>query len=479
MKIQDRNLIGGEWVGALAQEEFEVLDPATDEVIATVPCCGQSETSQAIEAASKAFSQWSQLPAAKRCKILLKFSELLMSNQERLAHLITREQGKPLSEAKGEVLYGAAFIEWAAEEGKRIYGETIPANFSDKRILVLRQPIGVTASITPWNFPVAMICRKMGPALAAGNTFICKPAEETPLSALALGELAMEAEIPPGVLNIITGNPERIGEELFQNKSVRKISFTGSTEVGKLLIKNSASNVTRLSLELGGHAPFIVFDDADIDRAVEGAIASKFRNMGQTCISANRFYIQEGAYQSFAEKLEKAISKLRVGRGVDEGVHIGPLINNSAVDKVEQHVADALSKGATLRCGGERVKINGLTDRFYAPTIIEHFDSGMKIQTEETFGPVAPLRKFSTEEEVIELANDSIYGLAAYFFTRDASRLMRVAEGLEYGIVGANDGAPSTAQAPFGGVKQSGYGREGGKFVMDEYTEMKYISWGL
>ena len=477
--VQTRNLIGGEWVGAASGEEFDILDPATDEIVARVPRCGRSETRDAIDAAAEAFPEWSRTTAQERGRLLRRLYELMMRDQDRLAELMSREQGKPLTEAKGEVAYGASFLEWAADEGRRMYGETIPANFPDKRILVLRQPVGVTACITPWNFPIAMITRKLGPALACGNTMIVKPAEDTPLSAIAVAELAVEAGFPSGVFNLVTGNPKEIGEELFANAAVRKISFTGSTEVGKMLISQSAQNVTRLSLELGGHAPFIVFDDADVDAAVKGAIASKYRNMGQTCICANRFYIQDGVYDAFASKLADEVNRMKIGRGLEEDVQVGPLINDAAVEKVEKHVADATSKGGRVRTGGERVRVDGLTDRFFAPTVIDDFTPEMLINTEETFGPVAPLRRFSREEEAVAWANDSIYGLASYFYTRDASRVMRVAEALEYGIIGANDGGPSTAQAPFGGVKQSGYGREGGKYVMDEYTEIKYVSWQL
>ncbi len=477
--VRTRNLIGGEWVGAASGEEFDILDPATDETIARVPRCGRPETKDAIDAAAKAFPEWSRTTAQERGRLLRRLYELMMRDQDRLAELMTREQGKPLAEAKGEVAYGASFLEWAAEEGRRLYGDMIPANFPGKRILVLRQPVGVTACITPWNFPIAMITRKLGPALACGNTMVVKPAEDTPLSAIAVAELAVEAGFPPGVFNLITGKAAEIGEELFANPAVRKISFTGSTEVGKMLIRQSAQNVTRLSMELGGHAPFIVFDDADVDAAVKGAMASKYRNMGQTCICANRFYVQDGIYEAFASRLAEEVNRMKVGRGLQDGVQVGPLINDAAVEKVEKHVADATNKGGRVRAGGQRVKLDGLTNRFYAPTIIDDFTPEMLINTEETFGPVAPLRRFSKEEEAIGWANDSIYGLAAYFYTRDSSRLMRVAEALEYGIIGANDGGPSTAQAPFGGVKQSGYGREGGRYVMDEYTEIKYVSWQL
>jgi succinate-semialdehyde dehydrogenase/glutarate-semialdehyde dehydrogenase len=477
--VQTRNLIGGEWVGAATNEEFDIRDPATDETIASVPRCGRVETKQAIEAASAAYADWSHRPASERAVLLRQLASLMLRDQDRLAELMTREQGKPLAEAKGEVAYAASFIEWAADEGRRLYGETIPANAADKRLLVLRQPIGVTACITPWNFPIAMITRKLGPALACGNTMVIKPAEDTPLSAIAVAELAIEAGLPAGTVNLVTGKASEIGEELFANPLVRKISFTGSTEVGRILIKQSAQNITRLSMELGGHAPFIVFDDADVDAAVKGAVASKYRNMGQTCICANRFYVQDGIYDAFSDKLTEAVKSMKVGYGLEDGVQVGPLINDAAVEKVEAHVADALAQGATLRTGGKRASIKGMANRFYEPTVLDDFSSSMRINTEETFGPVAPLRRFTREEEVINWANDSIYGLAAYFYTRDASRLMRVAEALEYGIVGANDGAPSTAQAPFGGIKQSGYGREGGKYVMDEYTEIKYVSWQL
>lgn len=478
-RMQTQNLIGGQWVGAADGSNFDVRDPATDEVIAQVPRGGAHETRQAIDAAAEAFPEWSARAAIDRFRVLRKLADLIMRDQERLAQLMTAEQGKPLAEARGEVAYAASFIEWAAEEAKRVYGETVPASFPDKRILVLRQPIGVTACITPWNFPLAMITRKLGPALAAGNTMIVKPAEDTPLSAIALGELAMQAGVPAGVVNVITGDAETIGGELLSNASVRKLSFTGSTAVGKVLLAKSAKNLTRLSLELGGHAPFIVFDDADIDAAVKGAVASKYRNMGQTCVCANRFYVQDGVYDVFASKLREASKRLKVGRGTDDGVQIGPLINDDAVAKVQRHVEDALSHGGKVLTGGRLVAVNGLANRFFKPTVIDGFTSDMLVNNEETFGPVAPLRRFSTEQEAVELANDSIYGLAAYFYTRDASRLMRVAEALQYGVVGANDGMPSTAQAPFGGVKQSGFGREGGKYVMDEFTEIKYVSWQL
>ncbi len=479
-RIETRNLLGGQWVGAADGRTFPVTDPATDREIARVPLCGAAETRQAVEAAARAWPDWRRLTAGERGDLLRALADLMMRDRPRLAHLMTLEQGKPITESRGEIAYAASFLYWAAEEGKRLYGETIPAGHRDKRILVLRQPIGVVAAITPWNFPSAMITRKLGPALACGNTFIVKPAEQTPLSAIALGELALEAGLPPGVISIITGDPKAIGGEIFSNSAVRKVSFTGSTEVGKILMKQAADHVVRLSLELGGHAPFIVFEDADIDAAVAGAMASKFRNTGQTCVCANRFFVHESVYEKFAAGLSHAMAALRVGAGFDESVHIGPLIDDDAVAKVKSHVSDALDRGAALRTGGQLVSVGpGFADRFFAPTLIDGLTGEMRISSEETFGPVAPLRAFTSDEEAIALANDSPFGLAAYFYTRDAGRLMRVAEALEYGIVGANDGLPSTAQAPFGGVKQSGFGREGGRHVMHEYTNIKYVSWGL
>jgi len=477
--VQTRNLIGPDWTGALTGREIPVVDPATDEVIAQVPGGGAAETRAAIDAAAAALPDWRSRPAAERSALLRRFNDLMLQRQEELAQLMTREQGKPLAEARGEIVYAASFMEWAAEEAKRVYGETIPASRRDKRLLVLRQPVGVTACITPWNFPSAMITRKLGPALAAGCTMVVKPATQTPLSALALGAIALEAGIPPGVVNIVTGDARAISDELLSNPTVRKLSFTGSTEVGKILMTKASQNVTRLSLELGGHAPFIVFDDADIDAAVAGAMSTKFRNTGQTCICANRFYVQDGIYDAFVGKLTEAVGGIKVGRGTEEGVHIGPLIDDAAVKKVSEHVADARSKGADVVAGGSLLDPEpGLSRRFFQPTIIAGFTDAMLVSHEETFGPVAPIRRFTAEDEALEMANRSIYGLAAYFYTRDASRLIRVAEGLEYGVIGANDALPSTAQAPFGGMKQSGIGREGGKYVMDEYLEVKYVSWG-
>lgn len=480
LDIESRNLVAGQWIGAADGRTFAVADPATDREIAQVPLCGAAETRQAVEAAARAWPDWRSRTAAERGSLLAALADLMMRHRERLARLMTLEQGKPITESRGEIAYAASFLDWAAEEGRRLYGETIPASHRQKRILVLRQSIGVVAAITPWNFPSAMITRKLGPALACGNTCVVKPAEQTPLSALALGDLAMQAGFPPGVINVITGDPHAIGREIFSNTAVRKVSFTGSTEVGRILMRQAADHVVRLSLELGGHAPFIVFEDADIDAAVAGAMASKFRNSGQTCVCANRFFVHESAYEKFAAGLARAMASLRVGCGFDENVQIGPLIDDDAVAKVTSHVSDALAHGATVRTGGGLAAVgSGYAKRFFAPTLIDGLTGDMRICREETFGPVAPLRAFTGEEEAIALANDSPYGLAAYFYTRDASRLMRVAEALEYGIVGANDGMPSTAQAPFGGVKQSGFGREGGRHVMHEYSNVKYVSWGL
>lgn len=471
--------INNEWVGANAGGLIEVTDPATDEVIASVPNGAAAETTAAIDAAYAAQKAWAARPAQERANLLDKLARRMMAEQERLAHLMTAEQGKPLAESRGEIAYAAGFFDWAAGEARRIYGETIPSNSPDKRLLVLKQPVGVCAAITPWNFPSAMITRKLGPALAAGCTMVIKPAEQTPLSALALAELAKEVGFPAGVINIVTGDAKSIGETLLSDFRVRKLSFTGSTAVGKILMRNASENLTRLSLELGGHAPFIVFDDADLDAAVAGAMASKYRNAGQTCVCANRFYVQEGIFEAFSEKLAEAVGSLKVGSGFGEGVNIGPLIDDKAMAKVESHVQDAVSKGAKVKAGGQRAKLEGLADRFFTPTVLADFNNDMQLASEETFGPVSPLRSFAKDDDAIEMANNSIYGLAAYFYTRDASRLMRTAEALEYGIVGANDGMPSTVQAPFGGMKQSGYGREGGKYVMHEYLETKYVSWGL
>ncbi|MCH9683496.1 MAG: NAD-dependent succinate-semialdehyde dehydrogenase [Deltaproteobacteria bacterium] len=478
--MQTLNLVDGVWIPAQTGETFDVLDPATDEVVARVPNGGRADAVAAIEAAARAQPRWRSTTADHRAAILWRLAASMRTQTDRLARLMTREQGKPLAEARGEIAYAASFFEWAAEEGKRLHGEVIPAPTSDKRIMVLRQPVGVTAAITPWNFPAAMITRKLGPALAAGCTMVVKPAEQTPLSALALAELAVDAGVPPGVLNVVTGDPEAIGAAFLEHPAVRVLSFTGSTEVGQHLVARSAQTLTRLSLELGGHAPFIVFDDADLDAAVAGAIASKFRNAGQTCISPNRFLVHHAVHDEFCARMLEACAMLRSGPGCEEGVTTGPLIDDAAVAKVKAHVDDAVARGAVLRCGGEAVRpAAGLTPRFFAPTLLEGVDGSMRLSHEETFGPVVGVREFSDEAEAVAIANDTPYGLAAYFYTRDHARVWRVAEALEYGIVGVNDGAPSTARAPFGGMKHSGMGREGGRWVMDEYTEIKYVSWGL
>ena len=477
--VQTKNLINGHWIESLRGDSFDVFNPATNKIIAQIPSLGAAETRTAVDAAWEARTAWAARTASDRGSLLTNLAGLMRRDSDRLAALMTLEQGKPVAESRGEIAYAISFLDWAAEEGKRLYGDIIPASAPDKRILVLRQPVGVTAIITPWNFPSAMITRKLGPALAAGCTVVIKPAEETPLSAFAIGELACEAGFPPGVINIITGNPSEIGDILFEDDRVRKLSFTGSTEVGRLLMTKASKNLLRLSLELGGHAPFIVFDDADLDTAVSAALACKFRNAGQTCICANRFYVQSGIYDEFISRFGESIKRLTLGDGSVTGTDVGPLINDEAVEKVESQIDNACSLGAKVLVGGQRRRFDGLADRFFEPTLLEGMTPEMLISHEETFGPVAPVARFNDEREVIELANASEFGLAAYFFTRDSSRLMRVAEALEYGIIGANDGGPSTAQAPFGGVKHSGFGREGGRYVMDEYTEIKYISWQL
>lgn len=470
------------WLEQLSLTEGDglaVTDPATDELVATVPNDGSAEAREAVDSAERAAPNWRGMLAEERARLLMRLAERMLDERESLAALLTAEQGKPLGEAAAEIGYAASFLRFAAGEAERIYGDVVPASHPNKRILVLRQPVGIAAIVTPWNFPAAMITRKLGPALAAGCTVVIKPAEQTPLTALALGWIAREVGIPEGVVNVVTGEPQPIVDAWLGDPRVRKLSFTGSTEVGRLIMAKAAQNLTRLSLELGGHAPFLVFDDADVELAVSAAIGNKFRNAGQTCICANRFYVQAGVYEEFIARLSAEMRKLRVGRGTEAGVTIGPLIDDAAMAKVEAHVADALRHGARLREGGAALNLSGLANRFYAPTLLEGFTHEMRLAREETFGPVCPVARFEHEEEAIQLANDSAYGLAAYFFTRDASRLMRVAEALEYGVVGANDGAPSTAQAPFGGWKHSGFGREGGRYAMEEYLETKYVSWGL
>ncbi len=474
--LRGRCPIGGQWRDAEDGGTCEVRNPATGAVLGTVPDMGEAETRQAIEAAHAAFPAWAKKTAKERAQILRRLYELMIDHQDDLATLMTAEQGKPLAEARGEVAYSASFIEWFGEEAKRLYGDTIPGHAADKRILVLRQPVGVVAAITPWNFPSAMLGRKLGPALAAGCTVVCKPALQTPYSALALAVLAERAGVPAGVLNIVTGSDSAaIGGEMTAHPKVRKLSFTGSTGVGKKLMAQCAEGMKRVSLELGGNAPFIVFDDADLDAAVEGAIASKFRNTGQTCVCANRLFVQDGVYDAFAGKLREAVAKLRVGDGLAGATDQGPLIDANALAKVEEHVADAAAKGARIAIGG---KPHALGGTFYEPTVLLDVTPAMRIACEETFGPVAPLFRFKREEEAIALANDTEAGLAGYFYTRDLARAFRVAEALECGIVGVNTGLISTEVAPFGGVKQSGVGREGSKYGLNDYTELKYVCLG-
>ncbi len=470
--IRQQCMVDGRWIG---EPETAVYNPATGAAIARVPNFGAAETQTAIEAAYRAFADWSCRLAKERSAVLRRWFELQLHHAEELAQLMTAEQGKPLAEARGEVAYGASFVEFFAEEAKRIYGETIPTFKRGGRIIVLKQPIGVVGAITPWNFPFAMITRKVAPALATGCTVVVKPAPDTPLTALALAALAEEAGFPAGVLNVVTGGAEAIGKELTSNPLVRAIAFTGSTRVGKLLMEQSASTVKKVSLELGGNAPFIVFDDADLDKAVEGAIASKFRNMGQTCVCANRILVQEGVYESFAAKLTERVAKMKVGPGDEEGVVQGPLINEAGLKKVEAHVADALAKGAQALTGGKR---HALGRTFFEPTVLIDANAGMRLAAEETFGPVAPLFRFKEEEEAIAFANGTPYGLAAYFYSRDVGRVWRVAERLEFGIVGVNEGIVATEVAPFGGVKESGLGREGSRHGVEEFLEMKYMYLG-
>ena len=475
--LRSRAFIGGRWVEADGGATLTVVNPATRDSIGSVPNMGVAETRRAIEAAAAAFPAWAALTAKERAAILRRWYELLMANQEDLAILMTAEQGKPLAEAKGEISYGAAFIEWFAEEGKRLYGDIIPQHQADKRLLVLRQPLGVVAAITPWNFPLAMITRKAGPALAAGCTFVCKPASQTPYSALAAAALAARAGVPPGVLNVVTGNDAAaIGGEMTSNPTVRKITFTGSTGVGKKLMAQCAGTVKKITMELGGNAPFIVFDDADLDAAVQGALASKYRNTGQTCVCANRLLVQAGVYDSFTRKLVQAVAQLRVGDGLQGPTEQGPLIDEHALAKVQEHLQDALSKGARIVHGGKRHALGGT---FFEPTVVTEVTPAMRMAREETFGPIAPLFRFETELDAIRMANDTEFGLAAYFYTRDLARSWRVAEALEYGMVGLNTGIFSTEVAPFGGVKESGIGREGSKYGILDYTEIKFLCVGL
>ena len=482
MQIQNKALLrstdflGGKWIAADSGATLAVRDPATGAVLAEVPNCGAAETRRAIAAADAALPAWRALTAKQRSQTLQRWFALINDNADDLAQLITAEGGKPLAEAKGEVAYGASFVEWFAEEGKRAYGETIPATLADKRLVVVKQPIGVCAAITPWNFPLAMITRKVAPALAAGCTVVVKPAEQTPLTALALAALAEQAGFPAGVFNVLTGDPVAIGGELTASPIVRKLSFTGSTEVGRLLMAQSAPTIKKLSLELGGNAPFIVFDDADVDAAVNGALIAKYRNTGQTCVCANRILVQAGVYEEFAQKLAARANELRVGAGTEDGVAQGPLIDDAALAKVEAHVADALAKGARVLCGGARHERGG---NFFQPTVLADVTPAMRVAREETFGPVAPLFRFSTEAEAVAMANDTEFGLAAYFYSRDVARCWRVGEALEYGMVGVNTGLISNEVAPFGGIKQSGLGREGSKYGIEDYLEIKYLCFDI
>ena len=465
--------VAGDWVQAESGKSFAVTNPARGDVIAHVPDLSRAEVAKAIAAAEKAQKSWAALAAKERAKVLRKWYDLMMENQEDLAIIMTAEQGKPLTEARGEVAYGASFVEWFGEEAKRVYGETIPGHMADKRITVIKQPIGVAAGITPWNFPNAMIARKVAPALAAGCAFVVRPASLTPLSALAMAKLAEEAGVPKGLFSVVTStSSSEVGKEFCENPIVRKLTFTGSTEVGRILLKQAADQVMKCSMELGGNAPFIVFDDADLDAAVEGAIACKFRNNGQTCVCANRIYVQKGVYDAFAAKLKVAVEKLKVGDGLSDGTTLGPLIEPAAVDKVQEHLNDALSKGGEILTGG---KPHALGGQFFEPTIVTKATKDMLVSKDETFGPFAPLFMFEDEDDVIALANDTIFGLASYFYAKDLSRVTKVAEALEYGIVGVNTGIISTEVAPFGGVKQSGLGREGSSHGIDDYLEMKYI----
>jgi succinate-semialdehyde dehydrogenase / glutarate-semialdehyde dehydrogenase len=473
--FRDRAYVDGAWAEADSRKRIDVDNPADGSILGSVPDMGAAETRRAIDAANAALPAWRALPAKERSKILRRWYDLIMANADDLALLLTTEQGKPLAEAKGEIVYGASFVEWFAEEAKRVYGDVIPSPTNDRRLIVIKQPIGVVGAITPWNFPNAMITRKVSPGLAAGCTFVLKPAEQTPFSALALAELAERAGIPKGVLNIVTGDPVAIGKELCASPIVRKITFTGSTEVGRILMRQSADTIKKMSLELGGNAPFIVFDDADLDAAAEGALASKYRNAGQTCVCANRIYVQDSVYDAFAARLAEKIRAFKVGKGTEPGVTIGPLIDEQGLKKVEEHVADAVAQGAKVVLGGHRHALGG---RFFEPTLITGMKSTMKVACEETFGPVAPLFRFQDDAEAIRLANASEFGLCAYFYSRDVGRIFRAAEAIESGIVGVNVGIISNEVAPFGGVKQSGLGREGSKYGIEDFLEIKYVCLG-
>jgi succinate-semialdehyde dehydrogenase/glutarate-semialdehyde dehydrogenase len=473
--LRERCYVDGKWIDADSGKTIDVTNPADGSKLGTVPAAGEAETRRAIEAANRAYPAWRAKTAKERAKILRAWFDLMMANQEDLARIMTAEQGKPITESRGEIAYAASFIEWFGEEAKRVYGDIIPPHLPGRRIVVTKEPIGVCAAITPWNFPAAMITRKAGPALAAGCPIVIKPATATPYSAFAMAVLAERAGVPAGVLSVLTGSAKAIGGEMTSNPLVRKLTFTGSTEIGKQLMSQSAGTVKKVSLELGGNAPFIVFDDADLDEAVKGAIASKYRNTGQTCVCANRLLVQNGVYDAFAAKLAEAVKALKVADGMTEGAQQGPLIDMAAIEKVEDHIRDALSKGARIVIGGERHSLGGT---FFQPTVLADVTTEMKVTRDETFGPVAPLFRFDTEEQAIKMANDTEYGLAAYFYSRDIGRVWRVAEALEYGIVGINEGIISTEVAPFGGMKESGIGREGSKYGIEEYMEMKYLCMG-
>jgi len=473
--LRQQAYVAGEWINADDGATVAVVNPATGQTLGTVPMCGTAETKRAIAAAEVAQRAWAQVSAKERAAVLRKLNDLMLANADDLALIMTSEQGKPLTEAKGEIAYAASFIEWFAEEARRVYGDTIPATSADKRIVAIKQPIGTTAAITPWNFPTAMLTRKAGPALAAGCSMVVKPATQTPYSALAFAELAERAGVPKGLLSVLTGSASAIGGEMTRNPLVRKLTFTGSTEVGRTLMRQSADTIKKLSLELGGNAPFIVFDDANLDAAVDGAMISKYRNTGQTCVCANRIYVQRGVVKAFTDKLVAKVKALKVGNGVEAGVNQGPLIDAKAVAKIEEHIADARAKGAEVLAGGKRHALGGL---FFEPTVLSGALPSMLVAQEETFGPLAPIFAFDTEDEVIAEANNTEFGLAAYFYSRDIGRVMRVAERIEAGMVGINTGLISTAEAPFGGVKQSGLGREGSKYGLDDFLEIKYLCFG-